>query len=86
MGESLRPSQSFISGATTAAVTRARLGSENQYRNEAQRSPLVGDEVGDGRAIAVCQASGFEGVGANAITGHKDALSAVTRAVLQAEQ
>lgn len=56
-----------------------------QRRKNPQPSPIVGDEVGDGRARAVSHAGGFKGVGTDAIAGHERALSAVARAVLHAD-
>lgn len=59
----------------SAASTRSGLG----------YSPLVGDEVGDGRAVAVSQAGGFERVRADAVPGHERTLSAVAWAALEAK-
>ena len=70
-------------------MSRPKLGKEifqKQHQNKSHRSPIVGNEVGDRRAVAVSDAGGFEGVGTDAVAGHERALSAVARAVLQVKR
>lgn len=72
--------------ATPTRLQEAKATLERQPCDSVQRSPIVGSEVGDGRAVAVSDAGGFEGVGADAATGDGQALSAVSRAALQTER